>query len=558
MANDPVPIQYKSGTHAVFSLGSISTSHRSCLPQLSTDMLSYSAVWDTNIFTQMTPINAEQNIINQIPEDQAAFYLVDIVRDNNEQDTFNSAEEWYIAGEAIELTNDIELNYTEGDHFYQRYDCLKTYQYDDSSKNNIVEILSFMCETRVNLDGRYDIHKGNYPDNTYMNPNNFNRINTVYSQENNYFTQYEINHLGAEVNDYPAAIMWSKTKTNGEEVDSYLQFPASSILQLDGQYGPVRALRLFNNELYAFQDKAIAQILYNNRVQIPTSDGLPIEITNSAKVSGYRYITVNSGCYNKWSITQSKQGLYYIDSIQSAINLFSGQGINDLADTKGMRSWINNDNPGLTPWSIDEKGNGQGNYRMFYDQTLDDLFIISYNDNEIGSSPYYSAITDSFNSFVAYDQTPFMFNLNDKFYAIKEGRLWELNSEEVGYNDIYNIDRVLDISFISNDNEPYDKVFDWIDYRSDSFDNTDQRVCQNYDTFNQIIVDNEYQHAEAILKPSKFGVNNIQKKFRNWRVTLPRDNFNRIRNTWCKIKLVKNINTQNYFKFYDVTVNYSI
>ena len=47
-----------------------------------------------------------------------------------------------------------------GDTWFDRYDCLKTYPFTKEDPNQIVEIGSFMCETRVNLNGRYDRNKG--------------------------------------------------------------------------------------------------------------------------------------------------------------------------------------------------------------------------------------------------------------------------------------------------------------------------------------------------------------------------------------------------------------
>ena len=50
---------------------------------------------------------------------------------------------------------------------------------------------------------------------------------------------------------------------------------------VDGSLGKINALLNFNNELYGFQDKGIFQILFNSRVQVPTSDNNPIELTQS-------------------------------------------------------------------------------------------------------------------------------------------------------------------------------------------------------------------------------------------------------------------------------------
>lgn len=47
-----------------------------------------------------------------------------------------------------------------GDTYFQRYDCLKTYAFTPEDPNQVVEIGSFMLETHVNIDGRYDRNRG--------------------------------------------------------------------------------------------------------------------------------------------------------------------------------------------------------------------------------------------------------------------------------------------------------------------------------------------------------------------------------------------------------------
>ncbi|MCG8399125.1 hypothetical protein LWS67_21805, partial [Bacillus atrophaeus] len=126
------------------------------------------------------------------------------------------ANEWLIAGEDVTLQNISEsrgftVYWNWGDTYYQRYDCLKTYPFDSESQNNVVDVLSFMCETRINLDGRYDDNRGT-KNLLNINIDNFNKINKVYSQDNNYFI-YRMTDSLTEVREFPNSITWTKTKT---------------------------------------------------------------------------------------------------------------------------------------------------------------------------------------------------------------------------------------------------------------------------------------------------------------------------------------------------------
>ena len=584
---DPVPIQYKSTTHAAFAL-CCQNEQITTLPQFNCfsnadgsfssldPVYTYVAPWIQGLGNVRSRLVSNSG--NQIAE---GLYLAELYREDTKISNSESSETWYLAGPQVQLNKlgNTTIYVTEGDTYFQRYDCLKTYQYNSTAKNNIVEIYSFLCETRVNLEGRYDINKGNYPDNTAMNPNNFNIINNGYTQDDIYFAQQNVQNIGAEAENYNTSIIWSEPKINGEEVDSWLQFNSTSIYNLDGSLGSVTALKKFNNELYVFQEGGIGQILYNNRVQIPASDGMPIEIANSQRVQGVRYLTVNGGCQNKWAITQSKHGIWFIDNRQSSFNLFDGNNITDITQQQGMRSWINNNNLSLEPWNL-VNTQSFNNYRLFYDQTLDDLFIVG---NTLETSPYYSTLTQSFNSFVNYENTSFMLNLRDNFYGIKQNgnsfNVWMQNDGD--YLDFYDTRQPLSISFISNQDEPLDKTFDWIEYRADAL-TTEDKVNPN-ESFTHIDVENEYQKGSEKLSYRSFTYpeskdevdtkwklsSNLKRKFRIWRALIPRDNsqqgkpaLNRMRNPWLKITLTKEADPEtvipNMFTLYDLSVQYSI
>ena len=58
-----------------------------------------------------------------------------------------------------------------------------------------------MCETRVNIDGRYDRNRGQLS-NFAMTPQNFNKVNEVYSQPNNFFTYRYVNTSKLNLNKF--------------------------------------------------------------------------------------------------------------------------------------------------------------------------------------------------------------------------------------------------------------------------------------------------------------------------------------------------------------------
>lgn len=230
---------------------------------------------------------------------------------------------WLIAGKSTSLDAPT-LEWTQGDTYYQRYDCLKTYPYTQDDTNSIVDICSFMVETRVNIDGRYDRNRGQ-TSNLQMTPQIFNLLNPVYSQLNNYFSYKVLDANLFNTDTYRNYITWSKSKTYGEEVDTWTNVTLANVLDMDGNKGDVRCLKLFNNTLLCLQDKAISQILYNEQVQISTEQGVPVEISNSDKVQGKRYLTNTIGCCDKWTVKSTPFGLFFMDYLDPAIYVYTGQ-----------------------------------------------------------------------------------------------------------------------------------------------------------------------------------------------------------------------------------------
>ena len=78
------------------------------------------------------------------------------------------------------------LYYTDGDTYIQRFDTLRVFPNDLNQIPQHTEIISFLCESFINVDGRSDVNRYN-TDSALMAPSNYGLMNTVYSQKNNFF-----------------------------------------------------------------------------------------------------------------------------------------------------------------------------------------------------------------------------------------------------------------------------------------------------------------------------------------------------------------------------------
>lgn len=585
---DPVRIKYKSAPHAVLALNYTTSGAQRILPNIKDG--DYDDTWFVNAQNSGAPSGqhmywdksgsaksvSQDTIITGVPRGPISavssiqhgwLWLGELYNDNVQNRFGGQTEEafenntWLPCGDPISLidTNNgvkssITIRWEEGDTYFQRYDHIKTYPFTLEDQNAVTDIVSFMCETRVNIDGRYDRNRGQ-TSNFSITPENFNLMNDVYSQPNNFFNYRTINPNKLNLDNFHNSITWTKTKTAGELVDTWTNITLASTLDLDGDKGTVRALRRFNNNIFAFQDRGISQILYNENMQISSTDGVPIEIANSGKVNGKRYISDRIGCTNKWSMCETSNGIYFIDDITKGIFLFNGQ-LDNLSDRLGFHSWINKASDGIDIWNpVDFDG-----FVTYYDKVNGDVFFISKDECLAFSEPL-----GQFSSFYSYEKMPYFTNLEDRGIAFNvEGtgtlyRPWLHN--EGDYNMFFGVYQPFYTTVIANPDMPVDKIFNNLEFRSDSWDKSDNLLNTTFDT---LTVWNEYQQGTSTLNNILGKPSDLKKKFRIWRANIPRASAigstkkgrDRMRNPWLYIKLSMEEENVNKTVLHDMIVHY--
>lgn len=521
-------------------------------------------------------------------------------------------------GYVITNTNPALLEAQEGDCFYDRWECLKTYPTTDKDYNQIVDVISVPVETYVNLNARTDRNRGT-KNGTIISDKNFNLFNPVYNQRNNLFLYYSNDLVNGKESEYDTlsnCVAWSLTKNNGEEIDNWTTITQASVVDLDGVNGSLTKLELWNDKLLAFQEKAINYIPFNARVAIETNDGVPIEIANSGKVDMPVIMTNKIGCQNKWSICGTERHLYFIDNYKQGIYRLGGEsGFQNLSDTKGFHSWMNENNY-YSVWNPEQ----QSNFKTTWDSINNEIMFIDNN-----TCLAFNENLDEFTSFYSYEGTPYIEILGNNTLALREGtkrvtsshvgvppwfktftKLYVLhpNSNIASYNYFFSGEEldfspaVVDhpwkpyyIDIIANEGPMTTKIFNTIDYVADVFSGgSTQFIESNYQegrSFNYISAIDEYQSGEYIIDSTKtLSVDNpldiktpypLKKKFRTWSMNIPRDGDNsnnmgdtfddniisgradRMSNPWIKIRLKRDNSDKNTNKFvlHNLIVNYT-
>ena len=418
-------------------------------------------------------------------------------------------------------------------------------------------------ESRVNLDARYDKNRG-LSSNLYSRPTNFNLFNHPgYEQSNQYFT-YKALDYSRYPDAFPNMLTWSLEKKMGADIDTWTSIPMTSTADAQGDLGEITNLETFNDNIYLFQPRGVAQVLFNSRVQIPTSDGQPIEITNGLKYGGLRYLSNQIGLTNKWSLATTPHGIYFIDDEKNILYQFNGQQFSDMSTRFGFNTWLTANNS-YTIWNPSE----YGNIRTFYDKVREDLYFVTADDALV-----FSEKLNTFMSFYDYNALPALVNMNDRLITFRKSSsnnlnmAWELFGGK--FNQFFGTFKPYWLTFISNADPTYDKVFNNVAWRSTDYtDVTEdfQGELAPLSTFDTLRVWNDHQDTGLVdLTDTPGKPSPIKKKFNVFRALVPRDKegdykgkgMNRIRNPWAYIQLSRMKENEDMLIFHDVDIDYFI
>ena len=567
LSSNPVSMKYRSGSHLLISLNTKPVNYLNVLPFYNEKETSYSFYNEGNQYSKGFYHKAIPDL-----EEQGDYLLCGEIC-NSSPDSLDSndvkSETWFIGGKIspikkvlfkdpeqglsylIYTPNGIE--WTEGDYFYQKYECLKTSSYTLEDENQIVEIAKFPCQCQVNLDGRYDRNK-NTNFNVNLTPENFNLINPVYSQKNNLFIYRRVDSEQFNNGNLNNSVTWSLNKANNAIEDKWLRTTLMSSINVSGDCGKISAIKKDEeNNLVVFQDTGISVILYNNQT-LQATDLAPIELVNNNKVNGLKYISNTIGCSNKWAIQPSEFGIVFADSKTKTLWKLNNGKCVDLSLTSGMKSWFLN-HSNNKEWSHKV----YKNFKISYDIVNKDFYLI----NADSCLCYNGEVAISFYD---YEDTPALFSLRNKYYCFKSAAqetpgkyITAVHSLFTGeYNKFFGVFKDSSMTYLANKNPTRDKIFTNFEYRCDMYDvKANTTLPMTHETFSTIRAYNEYQDSgEIVLTPGIVKMDNVRKKFRIWRGLIPRDynGRDRIRNPWMYLTITKKFTRNIKFELHDMVI----
>lgn len=488
---------------------------------------------------------------------------------------------WYPISKPMPIAEGSKIENTEGDTYYQRWDCLKTYPITEEDTNQVVDITSFMVETHKNLDARCDVNRATFS--LMARPTNFNLFNTVYNQPNNIF-EYATDWSELNSFNLPNEISWSLTKNLFGDVDTWTNITLEN--RTKTKY-PVTKLLNWNNQVMALTEHSMEIVNFNAKNLVPSTDNSFIELQNSNRVDGTVRLQNPYGTHNMSTLI-TEQGLYFIEDNEKTLIRINGEGPKKIGVVKLIDWFHNNIVQGTHTFSTGKP------FHLEYDNVHKDIYI----KNE-DTCLVYNELLDEFTSILTYSGDYWLLNYGGNIYAYRLayeplsnlpfigmykmfgdtsynrdfGRYW-YNSHSIPSDIFYDGEPLeYSVSYVINPNSYSDKVFTNGILAADlgvtgtddnpMYPNSTKYTAKNKGDFpfNKIKVWNEYQDTgEVDFEKTLDRPSNLKQKFRIWRFIIPRDSKNnvwprnRIRNPWARIKLFGN--STKKMEFHNMTIQY--
>ncbi len=393
------------------------------------------------------------------------------------------------------------------------------------------EIVEFYTESTVDMKNRNDVSFSTWDSKFHYLDEDYHKYNRVYSQLPNLISLRDLDFNVKKLDSFDTNIISSKEKSPGEIIDSWTDILQNEVLTLDGKFGSINAFPEFNDELFTIQDKALAQISIEPRVQVQGSDSVSIELGKGSVLYNYNYLTTDAGTLNKWGVESTARGLYFYDALNHAIYAFRS-GLSKLSDEKGLHTFFAN-NVDLKEIRIDNPLLNFG-ISTGYDYVNNDVFFTFAQTAKASFTLSFNEATDSFVSF--YDYIPSMYLSKGSFLmAFHPGGSRMFQQYKGKYNEFFDIKYDSHIIFNVNPEPLADCIFDNINFKSELYvAGTTTDIPEK--TITHIQAYNDYQ--DSGLVPLIVGRNNnLRRKFRDWNALIPRESRNRVRAPWIKLKL---------------------
>ena len=311
------------------------------------------------------------------------------------------------------------------------------------------------------------------------------------------------------------------------------------------------------DEIFCLQDTAVAHLAVNPRVQVAAGDGVGLELGTGGILHDYKYLTTTIGCLNKFGAISTENTFYFVDIINKGIMAFDGQSVSRFSDLKGFHHTFVND---LEYDSLVKDNAVLGNgVSLGYNATSADVYFTFKQDGNTvtkdGSKTFTLAFNEKIGEFTSYyDYTPAWY-LNKGNTLMSSGlsnqSIWE---HGVGVpNNFYGKSHpsTLTLHIAPAGNEI---ILNSASYKMETTSSNGKDLPTIGLT--KVQVSNDYQDSGSVNLRLR---QNVFKKFRNWKVTLPRERNKRerLRSAWGFVKFTFDNPEGNNMVLHNISIFYT-
>lgn len=457
-------------------------------------------------------------------------------------------------GTFSEINQSVNIIESPGDTFVNTFTFSKIAKDDLEVKvrefNIVSEIVSFRCESTVDLKNRDDLSLGVWDNRWQPKYDEYQKYNTVYSQQPTLIKSIGTGDKIKKIKEFDGRLMSSKEKIPGEFIDSWTDFLENEKMDLDGKYGPINAVVNIKDEIFCLQDTAVAHIAINPRVQINPQDGVALELGTGGILHDYVYKSTTLGCLNKWGVVTTENSFYFVDAINRGIMTFNGGSVSRLSDLKGFHQELLNtmdyeslrkDNPVL--------GNGVS---VGYNPVNADVYFSFLQD---GGTDFTLGFNEKIGQFTSYyDYVPAWY-INKGSVLISSNpsntEVWE-HFKGVP-NQFYGVSHKSSITFHVAP-EGNEIIMNGASYKMELANQSGIELPNKGLT--GVRVYNDYQDSGLVPLVLR---QNVFKKFRNWKLNFPRNagGRDRVRSSWGFAEFSFSNPDGNKLILHDITIFYT-
>ena len=383
-----------------------------------------------------------------------------------------------------------------------------------------------LAESPLNTDLRHGNHFNKNQDNVPTWLWGEFKYNQVYSQQNNTRVYIPEPVIDTTQEEFDSRIWYSKPKINGEQTDNWTFIDGYK--DIESIYGPINRLEVLNDNLFAFQDKAVANILVNPLSVIQDNNASNLVLGKATGViQKHIYLSTEIGCKHQWSVVKSDKTIYWFDILGKRLcNIESttkGAVVLEISDVKGLFSYFQENLKGdinnivhNSAYLIGDSPTYQYGITAGYDYRNKEV-IFTFLDTNKKFTLAFNEILAKFTSFYSFKPNLYIYT-KDKFISADPESLNQvyLHNIDNTYSTFYSTPYDSDFSIITNKFPANTKVYDNLELFSEvTIDNVDTGS-----SFNKVQCTTKYQDSGLItLTPNV----SIKRRERSWKLFVPRD-----------------------------------